>query len=91
MKDVEADLKKKLSGKFLLNPQVTVELEQTVNKRIFVTGQGVRSPGMYPYGGSEMSVLDAVTRAGDACKKRAAKRRYRERRATQSAPTVHAA
>jgi polysaccharide export outer membrane protein len=63
-REVEADIKKRLSGKFLLNPQVTVELEQTVNKRVFVTGQGVRSPGMYPYGGSEMTVLDAVTRAG---------------------------
>jgi polysaccharide export outer membrane protein len=63
-RDVEADLKTRLAGKFLLNPQVTVELEQTVNKRVFVTGQGVRSPGMYPYGGSEITVLDAVTRAG---------------------------
>jgi polysaccharide export outer membrane protein len=47
---------------FLLNPQVTVELEQTPNKRITVNGP-VRSPGIITYAG-EMMLLEALVKAG---------------------------
>ena len=62
-RDVEAQLTKMLKdGGYLLNPQVTVELVQTANKRVIVTG-AVRSPGQLPYGG-ELSLFEALALAG---------------------------
>ena len=46
----------------LINPQVTVELEQTANKKVTVNGL-VRSQGAVPYAG-EITLLDALVRAG---------------------------
>ena len=48
----------------LLNPQVSVELIQTPNKKVFVTG-AVRSPGQLPFAG-EMSLFEALALAGSA-------------------------
>jgi len=50
------------SGGFLLDPQVTVELEQTPNKRVNINGS-VRTQGPVPFAG-EITLLEAVTRAG---------------------------
>ena len=63
VKEVGELLAKKLKdGKFLLNPQVTVELEQTANKKVTVTGL-VRTPGTVSYAG-EITLLDALVRSG---------------------------
>jgi polysaccharide export outer membrane protein len=48
----------------LLNPQVTVEVVQTPNKKVLVTG-AVRSPGQLPFAG-ELSVFEALALAGSA-------------------------
>jgi polysaccharide export outer membrane protein len=60
--ELEAELKSRLMPDYLVNAQVTVELEQTQNKHVFVTGE-VKSPGEYPYAG-RISVFQALTRAG---------------------------
>ena len=49
-------------AQILLNPQVTVELEQTPTKRVMVNG-AVRNQGAVQYAG-ELTVLDAIVRAG---------------------------
>lgn len=46
----------------LLNPQITVELEQTANKKVTVNGL-VRAQGVVSFAG-EISLLDALVRAG---------------------------
>jgi polysaccharide export outer membrane protein len=49
-------------AKVLTSPQVTVELEQTANKKVTVNGL-VRNQGVVQYAG-ELSLLDALVRAG---------------------------
>jgi polysaccharide biosynthesis/export protein len=49
---------------FLLNPQVSVELIQTPNKKVIVTG-AVRSPGQLPFAG-ELTLFEALALAGSA-------------------------
>jgi polysaccharide export outer membrane protein len=49
-------------GGYLLNPQVTVELLQTPNKRVIITG-AVRSPGQLPFAG-ELSLFEALALVG---------------------------
>ena len=62
-RDVEANLIKSLKdGGYLVNPQVTVELVQTPNKRLIVTG-AVRSPGQLPFGG-EITLFEALALVG---------------------------
>lgn len=61
-REVEADIKKALGEKYLRNPQVTVELEQTSSKHFNILGE-VRSPGAYPFSGS-ITIFDALARAG---------------------------
>jgi polysaccharide export outer membrane protein len=46
----------------LLNPQVTVELEQTENKKVIVNG-AVRAQGAVSFAG-EITLLEAIVRAG---------------------------
>lgn len=59
-----ADLiaKKLKDAGFLLSPQVTVELEQTPNKKVTINGP-VREPGIITYAG-EMMLLEALVKAG---------------------------
>ena len=62
-REVEAEIGKRLiSARVMLQPQVTVELEQTPNKKVSITGL-VRVPGPLPYAG-ELTLLDAIGRAG---------------------------
>ena len=62
-RDVEASLAKSLKdGGYLVNPQVTVELIQTPNKRLIVTG-AVRSPGQLPFAG-EITLFEALALVG---------------------------
>jgi polysaccharide biosynthesis/export protein len=60
---VEVDLTKRLKdGGYLVSPQVTVELAQSLTKRVIVTG-AVRSPGPHPYAG-ELTLFEALALAG---------------------------
>lgn len=62
-REVEAGLAKSLKDAgYLVNPQVTVELVQTPNKRVIITG-AVRSPGQLPYAG-ELSLFEALALVG---------------------------
>lgn len=62
-REVEAALVQKLKdGNIHFNPQVTVEVQQTPNKKVSIFGP-VRVPGPLPFAG-EMTLLDAIGRAG---------------------------
>lgn len=62
-RDVESNLVRGLKdGGYLVSPQVTVELVQTPNKRLIVTG-AVRSPGQLPFGG-EITLFEALALVG---------------------------
>jgi polysaccharide export outer membrane protein len=58
----ENDLKKRLSGDYLKNPQVTVGVEQYRSQRVFVMGE-VRSAGPVALTGG-MTLIEALARAG---------------------------
>lgn len=62
LRDLEADLKKKLADGYLKNPQVAVAIETYRSQRILVMGE-VKSPGEYQLNG-EMTLLAALLRAG---------------------------
>lgn len=55
-------LEKRLQGRYVRNPQVTVNLEETVSQVITVDGQ-VDEPGLYPVIG-RMTLMRAVATAG---------------------------
>jgi polysaccharide export outer membrane protein len=59
--EVEADLARRLAAAHVRNPQVTVNLKETVSQVVTVEGQ-VRKPGVYPVLG-QMSLLRAVATA----------------------------
>jgi len=62
-RDVETDLAQKLKDAgYLVNPQVTVELVQTQNKKVIVTG-AVRTPGQLPFAGT-LTLFEALALAG---------------------------
>lgn len=51
-------------GRFLRNPQVTINVEEYAAREVMIQG-AIRSPGRYPYPAETiMTVLDLVTRAG---------------------------
>ena len=64
IRDFEASLKAKLKDGFIVNPQVSVAIEQYRSQRVFVTGE-VRMPGMISLTGG-MTLVEALTRAGGA-------------------------
>lgn len=55
-------IENRLQGRFIRNPQVTVNLEETVSQVITVDGQ-VGNPGLYPVIG-RMTLMRAVATAG---------------------------
>lgn len=57
-------IEQKLRGKFVRNPQVTVNLKETISQVITIDGQ-VREPGLYPVIG-HMSLMRAVATAKGA-------------------------
>jgi polysaccharide export outer membrane protein len=59
---IEQALAKQLSDGFVLRPQITIEVEQSRTRSIFVTGE-VRTPGKYPITGP-MTLIEALTAAG---------------------------
>jgi polysaccharide export outer membrane protein len=59
---IEQDVTTRLKSGFLVNPQVTIEVESYRSQVVYVTGQ-VRTPGAVPLTGV-MSVMEALARAG---------------------------
>jgi polysaccharide biosynthesis/export protein len=62
LRDLEAELKRRLADGFFVNPQVTVSIEQYRSQRVFVVGE-VRTPGTYVLTG-DMSLIEILARAG---------------------------
>jgi len=60
--EIETTLQQKLAANYVRNPQVTVNLEQTVSQVVTVEGQ-VKRPGLFPVVG-RMTLLRAVALAG---------------------------
>ncbi|MES2986265.1 MAG: polysaccharide biosynthesis/export family protein [Pseudomonadota bacterium] len=62
--ELEAIISERLSGRFIRDPQVTVNLKETVSQVITVDGQ-VKEPGLYPVIG-RMTLMRAVATAKGA-------------------------
>jgi polysaccharide export outer membrane protein len=62
VREVGEELRRRLVPNYLVNPQISIDLEQIANKRVTVTGE-VRAPSEYPFAG-ELSLLTALTKAG---------------------------
>ncbi len=62
LREVEAELKQRLTEGFFKNPQVSVSVDQYRSQRVFVIGE-VRQPGPYPLTG-DMTLIEALARAG---------------------------
>ena len=62
LRQLEAELRKKLADGYFKNPQVSVAVESYRSQRIFIVGE-VRSPGTYPLTG-DMTLIEAIARAG---------------------------
>lgn len=60
--EIAQELERSLSGSYIRNPQVTVNLEDTVSQVVTVDGQ-VTKPGLYPVIG-RMTLMRAVATAG---------------------------
>jgi polysaccharide export outer membrane protein len=62
IRDVEAELKVRLSRGFFKNPQVTVAIEQYRSQRVFIVGE-VKNAGTYVLTG-DMTLIEALAKAG---------------------------
>lgn len=62
LRDIEADISKKLEDGFVRRAQVTIDVEQFRSRSIFIVGE-VRSPGKYPMTG-QTTVIEALASAG---------------------------
>lgn len=62
LRQLEADLRKRLADGYFKNPQVSVSVEQYRSQRVFVVGE-VKSPGTYPLTG-DMTLIEVLARAG---------------------------
>jgi polysaccharide export outer membrane protein len=82
-REVAAEIKKRLQPDYLLNPQVTVDLEQSTSKHVNIVGE-VRSPGEYPFAG-QITVLQALAKAGSVSEN-AAEEAFLYRAAVDSDP-----
>lgn len=60
--EVAADIEDRLQGRYVKRPQVTINVEESVNQTLTVDGQ-VNKPGMYPVAG-RMTLVRAVAVAG---------------------------
>ena len=63
-RELEADLKKRLSDGYYRNPQVSVAVETYRSQRVFIVGE-VHAPGAYTLTG-DMTLIEALARAGSA-------------------------
>src|SRR5262249_50430853 len=62
LREFEQELRKRLTGDYLKNPQVSIAVETYRSQRILVMGE-VRAPGEYLLS-SDMTLLAALARAG---------------------------
>lgn len=62
LRQIEAELKKRLSDGYFKNPQLTVAIDTYRSQRVFILGE-VRTPGTYVLSGN-MSLVEALSRAG---------------------------
>jgi polysaccharide export outer membrane protein len=62
LRDIEADVSKKLEDGFVRRAQVTIDVEQFRSRSLFIVGE-VRSPGKYPMTG-QTTVIEALASAG---------------------------
>jgi len=62
LRELEAELKKRLAAGFVRNPQVTASLDQFRGRRVFVFG-AVSSPGMYPLS-DYTTLIETLAKAG---------------------------
>lgn len=62
LRELEAEIKKRLKDGFFKDPQIAVGVEQYRSQKIHIVGE-VRNPGTYPLTG-DMSLIEAVARAG---------------------------
>jgi polysaccharide biosynthesis/export protein len=62
LRQIEAELKKRLADGYFKNPQLNVAVETYRSQRVFITGE-VRTPGTYTLTG-DMSLIEALSRAG---------------------------
>jgi polysaccharide biosynthesis/export protein len=60
--ELEAELRKRLDGDWVRNPQIRVEFEPIESKRVSITG-AVKAPGEIKFAG-ELRVFDALVKAG---------------------------
>lgn len=62
LREVEAELRKRLADGYFKNPQLSVAVDQYRSQRVYVVGE-VRQPGTYPLTG-DMSLIEVLARAG---------------------------
>jgi polysaccharide export outer membrane protein len=62
LRQIQDALVKRLSGGYLVNPQIAVEVAEFLSQSIFITGE-VRAPGPYPIKGG-MTIVEALALAG---------------------------
>ncbi len=62
IRELETELKRQLSGDYLKNPQITVEIATYKSQRVFVHGE-VKNPGTFPLTG-DMTLIEALAQAG---------------------------
>jgi polysaccharide export outer membrane protein len=62
LRQIEAELRKRLSDGYFKNPQLTVAIDTYRSQRVFILGE-VRTPGTYVLTGN-MSLVEALSRAG---------------------------
>jgi polysaccharide export outer membrane protein len=62
LREIEDALVKRLSGSYLVNPQVSVEIAEYRSRSVFIMGE-VRAPGSYPIKGN-MSLIEVLALAG---------------------------
>ncbi|MBN2467641.1 MAG: polysaccharide biosynthesis/export family protein [Deltaproteobacteria bacterium] len=66
---LEEEIKKRLSGRFIINPQVTITVKEYKSKRVFVLGEvggstaSGQGPGTYPLAG-KTTLMDVLSQAG---------------------------
>lgn len=64
LRELEAELTRRLAPDYLKNPQVSISVEQYRSQRIFVVGE-VKNPGPVALTG-DMTLIEAIARAGSA-------------------------
>ena len=63
-REIQAQLVGLLKAReIMVNPTLTIDLEQIANKKVIVAGEGVNQPGTFAFAG-ELRIMEALLRAG---------------------------